>query len=196
MCHAAGVAAPSLQSTFYVTALMPSRFGVLFSPPPSSWICLNTDGGVCKSTNLAKAGGLFRDSCGTWIRGYGRSIGIADSLIAELWAIHDGLIVAWELGFELLQVQSDCTKAISALIVGTVRRDSHALIRSIHFLCQRGWEVDFVWVPRESNQVADQLVKDLHQSQYERVYIDVPPAHMSNLLTRDIHGPPYSRGSA
>ncbi|KAL4348691.1 hypothetical protein GQ457_17G012930 [Hibiscus cannabinus] len=138
-----------------------------WSPPPSPWICLNTDGGVCKSTNIAIAGGLFRDNCGTWIR-----------------------------GFELLQVQSDCAKAISTLTASTVRIDSHALIRSIHSLCQRGWEVDFVWIPREANQVADQLVKDLHQSQYERVCIDVPPAHMSDLLTRDINGSPYSRGSA
>ncbi|KAL4284474.1 hypothetical protein GQ457_16G015800 [Hibiscus cannabinus] len=167
-----------------------------WSPPPSPWICLNTDGGVYKSTNIAKAGGLFRDNCGNWIRGYGRCIGITDPLTAELWAIHDGLILAWELGFELLQVQSDCAKAISTLTARTGSRDSHALIRSIHSLCQRGWAVDFVWIPRAANQVADQLVKDLHQSQYERVCIDVPPAHMSDLLTRDIHGRPYSRGSA
>ncbi|KAK9032449.1 hypothetical protein V6N11_056713 [Hibiscus sabdariffa] len=167
-----------------------------WSPPPSPWICLNTDGGVCKSTNIAKAGGLFRDNCGTWIRGYGRCIGIADPLTAELWAIHDGLILAWDLGFEMLQVQSDCAKAISTLTASTVRKDSHALIRSIHSLCQRGWEVDFVWIPREANQVVDQLVKDLPQSQYERVCIDGPPAYMSDLLSRDIHGPPYSRGSA
>ncbi|KAK8605084.1 hypothetical protein V6N13_082541 [Hibiscus sabdariffa] len=161
-------------------------------PPPSQWICLNADGGVCPATKFAKASGLLRDSCGTWTRGYGHSIGITDVLTAELWAIHDGLIAAWELGFEFVQVQSDCAKAISALSVDNASRDSCALVRGIHSLCHRGWTIDFAWIPREANQVADQLIKNLPLSQFEQVYINAPPAHLVDLLTRDINGPPYN----
>ncbi|KAK8697767.1 hypothetical protein V6N13_113905 [Hibiscus sabdariffa] len=98
---------------------LPSSLSVVFpcqwSPPHLQWIFLNADGGVCTTTNLDKTGGLLRDSCGTWICGYGRSIGIANVFTVELWVIHDGLLAAWELGFKFVQVQSDCAKAISAL---------------------------------------------------------------------------------
>ncbi|KAK8569001.1 hypothetical protein V6N12_007534 [Hibiscus sabdariffa] len=50
-------------------------------------------------------------------------------LNADGAAIHDGLIVAWELGFEFVQVQSHCAKAISTLSVDNASRDSCALRR-------------------------------------------------------------------
>ncbi|KAK8684162.1 hypothetical protein V6N13_040193 [Hibiscus sabdariffa] len=145
-------------------------------------------------SKLAKTGGLLRERCGTWIRGYGRSIGIADTLTVELCAIHDGLTMAWELGFEFVQVQSDCAKAISALSTNNASRDSCALIRSIHSLCQRGWAIDFIWIPREANKASGQLIKKLPSFHFERVYLDTSPDHIRDLLMRDINGTPYSRG--
>ncbi|KAK8566965.1 hypothetical protein V6N13_110046 [Hibiscus sabdariffa] len=165
-----------------------------WSPPPSQWVCLNTDKGVCTATKLAKTSGLLRESYGTWIRGYNHSIGIVDALTVELWAIHDGLIAAWELGFEFVRVQSNCTKAISPLSADNASRDSYALMKSIHSLCQRGWTIDFVWIPREANQATNHLNKNLPLSQFEQVYLDTLLAHLGDLLIRDINGPPYSRG--
>ncbi|KAK8639572.1 hypothetical protein V6N13_137947 [Hibiscus sabdariffa] len=42
--------------------------------------------------------------------GFDRSIGISYALNAELWAIYDGLKLAWNNGFVTLQVRSDCSK--------------------------------------------------------------------------------------
>ena len=42
----------------------------------------------------ARRGGLIRDSMGNWIKGFSRSVGFATSIIAEFWALRDGLLLA------------------------------------------------------------------------------------------------------
>ncbi|KAK9026204.1 hypothetical protein V6N11_039049 [Hibiscus sabdariffa] len=74
-------------------------------------------------------------------------------------------------GFEVMVarlVQNDCAKAISALTANSASQDSCALIRSIHSLCQHGCVIDFIWIPRESNQAIDQLLKNFSLSQFGR----------------------------
>ncbi|KAL4312462.1 hypothetical protein GQ457_01G017710 [Hibiscus cannabinus] len=78
-----------------------------------TWICLNVDGSVCSTTCQVRIGGLFCDGNGSWIEGFFRNIGTTDGLTAKLWAIFDGLTITWKLGFELVQIQLDCSKAIS-----------------------------------------------------------------------------------
>ncbi|KAE8709018.1 hypothetical protein F3Y22_tig00110332pilonHSYRG00750 [Hibiscus syriacus] len=75
-----------------------------WSNPPQCWIALNTDGSVNTSNGKSSIGGFFRNDSGSWIFGFSRSIGIADPLQAEIWAIHDGLNIAWSLGIEFLQL--------------------------------------------------------------------------------------------
>ncbi|KAK9021398.1 hypothetical protein V6N11_011387 [Hibiscus sabdariffa] len=38
-----------------------------WSPSPSPWLCLNTDGLVCPRSKYARAGDVIRDSSGTWV---------------------------------------------------------------------------------------------------------------------------------
>ncbi|KAL4319869.1 hypothetical protein GQ457_18G005670 [Hibiscus cannabinus] len=163
---------------------------------PSRWISLNTDGAVCPSSRYARIGGLFCDSSGSWLHGFGRSVGITDAFSTELWAIYEGLLLAWKMGFEFVQVQSDCSKAISALKVNDAINSSFALVRSIIRLCQRGWVVDFVWISREANHVVDYLIKRISQSQFELVHFDSSPPDLAALLMRDIDGTPYCRSAS
>ncbi|KAK9003597.1 hypothetical protein V6N11_084237 [Hibiscus sabdariffa] len=109
---------------------------VQWHPAPSRWISLNTDGKVCPSSRYAQLGGLFRDSRGSWLHGFGHLIGIVDAFSAKLWAIYDGLLLAWQLGFGFVQVQSDCSRAISVIKATDVINNSFALVRSILNLCQ------------------------------------------------------------
>ncbi|KAL4283401.1 hypothetical protein GQ457_16G004170 [Hibiscus cannabinus] len=87
-----------------------------WQPPPVGWVCLHVDGAVNIGSGLGSIGGLFRNSVGSWISGYGRNIRFSDVLTSELWAIHDGLALAWNSGFRKLQVRSDCTMAISLIM--------------------------------------------------------------------------------
>ncbi|KAG4200332.1 hypothetical protein ERO13_A05G204350v2 [Gossypium hirsutum] len=50
------------------------------------------------------ATGLLRDG---WIRGYCRRVGVCSAIRAELWAIHNRLLIAWREGIMKVLLESD-----------------------------------------------------------------------------------------
>ena len=66
--------------------------------PPIDWFKLNSDGATLGNPSKAGGGGLIRDHQGKWVEGYMRHIGFASSIIAEFWALKDGLLLASQLG--------------------------------------------------------------------------------------------------
>ena len=84
-----------------------------WEPFESGWIKLSTDGASNSTLSRAGGGGLLRNSDGNWIRGFSRSMGTCSSLMAELWALKDGLYLAKELGFSSIYIEVD-----AELIVG------------------------------------------------------------------------------
>ena len=65
-----------------------------WSKPPEGWFKLNLDGASCGNPGKARSGGLIRDCSGKWLKGFARSIGFATSVLAEFWALRDGLKLA------------------------------------------------------------------------------------------------------
>ncbi|KAE8662503.1 hypothetical protein F3Y22_tig00113337pilonHSYRG00175 [Hibiscus syriacus] len=84
---------------------------------PAGWFCLNIDGSVSPVSNFGSVGGVVRDHVGNWIIGFHKAVGITAPLQAELWAILQGLEVAWSHGFELLLIQSDFADAVIVNLV-------------------------------------------------------------------------------
>ena len=69
--------------------------------------------------NLGRAGGgLIRDSAGFWVKGFSRSLGTGTSMLAECWALRDGLFLAIQLGIQNLEVELDA-KVVVDLINST-----------------------------------------------------------------------------
>ncbi|XP_038995727.1 uncharacterized protein LOC120120042 [Hibiscus syriacus] len=67
------------------------------------------------SLDITTIGGLLRYSSRHWLGGFNRTIGFPNALQVELWAIHDGLCLAWDLGYRLIQIRLDCQKAIAII---------------------------------------------------------------------------------
>ena len=63
-----------------------------------------------------QGGGLIRDSYGRWIKGYMRYIGITTSIIAEFWALRDGLTLASQLGITHLAVELDAKVVVDLIL--------------------------------------------------------------------------------
>ncbi|KAK9035664.1 hypothetical protein V6N11_077698 [Hibiscus sabdariffa] len=121
----------------------------VWSRPPFGWICLNVDGTVLPSTNMGSAGGLVRDTDGRWLLGFYKFMGIISPLCVELWAIYVGLRVAWDNGFEYVQVQSDCLEAVKLLLDHNRDCSSLSLVRAIDLYRRKCWiamgDIKFVW---------------------------------------------------
>jgi ribonuclease HI len=60
-------------------------------------------------------GGLLRDSEGNWLGGFVRSMGSCSSLLAELWALKDGLLLANSLGFSTIFIEVDAEMVVLLL---------------------------------------------------------------------------------
>ncbi|WJX71286.1 hypothetical protein P8452_55294 [Trifolium repens] len=72
---------------------------VIWSPPYEYQVALNVDGSSYGNPGWAGYGGLFRDHEGSWILGFSGPVSFADGLEVELLAIHNGLMLAWDIGY-------------------------------------------------------------------------------------------------
>ena len=70
------------------------------------WLKLNIDR-AHKSSGLASVGGPIRKYCGECISGFGMNISSTSITGAELWNLYQGLLLAWNLGIQKLQVDVD-----------------------------------------------------------------------------------------
>ncbi|KAK8593330.1 hypothetical protein V6N12_045413 [Hibiscus sabdariffa] len=82
---------------------------------------------------MGSVGGVIHGPTGEWIIGYTKQIGHVSPLQAELWSILVGLEVAWSMGVEQLQVQTDCKQA-STLVLSDSQSSSIPIVRAIRSL--------------------------------------------------------------
>ncbi|GMI95587.1 hypothetical protein HRI_003228000 [Hibiscus trionum] len=167
-----------------------------WSPPSAQWVALNPNGAAYLSTRFASIGGLIRNNYGTWLLGFNRGIRVTDAFQVELWAIHEGLHLAWNLGFEFIKVQFDSAHAISTINATDARTSAFPLAQAISALQNRGWVVEFLWINREANHAANALAKHADFSSFSLMQFDSTPSYVQTLLVRDVDGPPYCKSSA
>ena len=72
---------------------------VLWHPPLSPWLKLNTDGFSKGNPNLASCGGVFRDIFGCFIGGYCQGLRTQTAFFAELMAGILGVEFAFHFGW-------------------------------------------------------------------------------------------------
>ncbi|KAH9706792.1 putative ribonuclease H protein [Citrus sinensis] len=75
-------------------------------PPAWPWCTLNTDRAL-KANEVSTAGGVIRDFSGRWLSGFGMMIGSYYIMLAELWGLYQGILLAWNLGIRRLKIETD-----------------------------------------------------------------------------------------
>ncbi|KAK4283002.1 hypothetical protein QN277_000008 [Acacia crassicarpa] len=83
-------------------------------PVPGRWK-LNVDGAVSSLCAEAGCGGVLRDDSGQWLAGFLKKLGICDALNSELWAMAEGLSLAWDLGIRKVMLESDAASAVDLI---------------------------------------------------------------------------------
>ncbi|KAE8656312.1 hypothetical protein F3Y22_tig00117005pilonHSYRG00401 [Hibiscus syriacus] len=146
-----------------------------WSTLPSGWMCLNTDDAVSTTNQTSSIGGVIRDPTGAWVTGFYKNIGVSSVLQAELWSIHEGLLIAWDSGISKLIVQSDSKQAIKMLTAYDRDLNPLSLVRTISVLSKRAWNISFKWIPRDCNKAADYLAKLAPPHCFNLTVVDSPP---------------------
>ena len=151
--------------------------------PAAGWHKLNTDGLVVNSSGLAGCGGLLRDSVGQWVVGFTKSISVNSSIVAELWALREGLGICLERGFSTVEIELDATATIS-LVSSNVNAngDLSGLVDDCRELLLRLPQVKLSHCFREANFCADTLAKLGSASAYlSLVFVSPPPVILQHL---------------
>ena len=74
-----------------------------------TWLKLNYDGSSLGNPGRSGGGGLIQNDKGEWIRGFMRDVGHTTSVVAEVWALRDGirLCISLKLPAEILELNAN-----------------------------------------------------------------------------------------
>ncbi|VVB00164.1 unnamed protein product [Arabis nemorensis] len=84
---------------------------------------------------------------------------VKSPLMAEALAIRFALNHALELGLETICIASDAYELIRVLNLGQNRTEIFEILHDIYKLSSQFLDVAFIFIPRETNLVADSLAK-------------------------------------
>lgn len=130
-----------------------SRSNIKWKTPDEDWMKVNIDGTVCKVLGIAMTGGLIRDKDGIWQTGFIRKISNCSDLMAEPWAMIDGLQIVWNFGFKKVILEMDSKEALQVLQRTNSEHYGSTVTSSIKSLLKRNWTVHLSHVLKEGNKI-------------------------------------------
>ncbi|KAL4318457.1 hypothetical protein GQ457_18G015190 [Hibiscus cannabinus] len=156
--------------------------------PSLGWVKFNVDASVSTRDSRAGVGGVLRDDRGCWLLGFSRFLGRCDSLLAELWAIHDGLLHAWDSGYVRVELESDCLEVVRIINSESRALEGSALVSSITGVISRDWTVVVAHVGRGSNRVVDALAARGRDLGVGGMQLLAPPDALVSLIEEEALG--------
>lgn len=123
------------------------------------WMKLNSDGSAFENPGRAGGGGIISNHDENWVQGYARRLGHTSSLIAELWALRDGLIMARELGLNNLIVELVALSVLMLMNNDSTNLLMEPLLIDCKNLLKEIPKKRVVHTYREANQHVDALAK-------------------------------------
>lgn len=142
-------------------------------------------------------GGLIRDSYGNWVNGFSRSLGFETSVLAEFWALRDGLILATQLGIWNLEVELDA-KVVVDLINSNSQTNAvyTTLLVDCRLLVNRIPLARVSHVFREENCCADALANNGNTMEGYFCVFNFAPPFVKEFLCSYVNGVNHCRLSA
>ncbi|KAF5205078.1 hypothetical protein FRX31_005334 [Thalictrum thalictroides] len=126
----------------------------------------------------------------TWKKPDTEPIGTTSSTIAELMALHRGLELVLENGWDNVWIEGD-PKTLLEIILNSKRvrsEEVHRLVRNINLIIPELNNCHLSHIYREGNRVADMLARMGHDSKYPRVWQNDPPEQLLPILHEDAEG--------
>ena len=144
---------------------------------------------VLGNPGLAGGGGVVRDWTGRWIVGFTRKISITTSLLAELWAIRDGLMLCIERNFSKVEVELGAKVIVDMLT--DLQNDNMSIsliLKDCKLLVSQIPQTKIKHCYREANRCADTLARNGAELNASLVVFDSPPLDILNVVEADIRG--------
>lgn len=160
-----------------------------WSEPPTEWVKVNVDGSALGNPGQSAAGGLCHDKDGNWLFGFNIKMGNGSAYQAEVFAIWQGLQLAWDRGFERVIIESDSAMAIHQ-IMKPIEQASHwdPIVQKCKDLLARNWECVLKKIYREGNTCADVMASSFYHLNNGLHVFDNPPPEVAFSLLGDRMG--------
>lgn len=155
-------------------------------PPQEGWYKINSDGSCksdCHGFGDIAAGGIIRNSNGTWMKGFACFLGSGTSLLVKLWAIYIGISIAKDANFDPIIVESDCLYAVN-LINNIFHSSTHhyaTMITMCRSKLASSSDFKVKHVLREGNFAADRLADFASHSITDLCVFDHMPSFLCNI---------------
>jgi ribonuclease HI len=156
--------------------------------PPEGEVKVNVDAAYSFDEGRGSAGAIIRDYKGNFIAASTKNLPfVADPMMAEAYAVQEGLLLAQKFGCNRLIIQSDNMEVVDTMKEGGFSATSAAAIFYDCNIMAAGFvKVSFEHCPREANSVAHELAKDSFQSFSSCTWDDDPPSFILPLLINDV----------
>ncbi|XP_065622250.1 cytochrome P450 71A4-like [Quercus suber] len=106
---------------------------------------------------LGRGGGILRNKHGKWIKGFARNCGKVNSVMAELWALWDGLHTAAMENIHNLIVELDALAVVQLMKNSIANLSLEPLLTDCRLLLRKFPNLQVAQAYREANQCADAL---------------------------------------
>ena len=162
---------------------------VRWERPPSGWKKLNTDGSCIGNLRSSGCGGAVRDEHGEWIAGFSRYIGTSSSIVAEMWALRDGLVLCKNLNIQCLVVELDANMIVNVLtkpdyannIISPILDDCKQMLTQFQ-------QVQIRHFFRQANCCADLMARKGAEQQLDYCAFSSPPVDVLKIFRKDLDG--------
>lgn len=132
---------------------------------------------------------MIKDNRGNWVMGFSRKIGRADSFVAEIWALQDGLQLCHQLNFGVVVIELDAKSLVDVLNNSSYCNTVISpLLDDCKLLIDQFPQVRVKHTFREANKCANRLAK-LGLAQSLDFYVhSFPPVELIPLIEADSLG--------
>ena len=125
---------------------------------------------------------------GKWINGFARNCGKMNSIMAELWALRDGLQMAATENIHNLIVELDALAVVQLMKNSVVNLSLEPLLTDCKLLLRKFPNLRVEHTYREANQCVDALARIGSNSDVPFILFAHPPLVVDRLCTLDIEG--------
>ena len=163
---------------------------VVWKKPGIGWTKLNFDGSSKGIAGKASIGGVFRNHKAEFLLGYAESIGKANSTIAEVSALHRGLELVRENGWNDVWLEGDAKTLIDVIVKGRQVRCAEVQrhVSDINLIILELDNCIVSHVYREGNRAADKFAQIGHHMENPRVWRHNPPDDVLDIVHEDAQG--------
>ncbi|KAK9985673.1 hypothetical protein SO802_030624 [Lithocarpus litseifolius] len=96
----------------------------------------------------------------SWTRGFARNIGFTTNVMAEFWALRDGLLLALQMGINMLEVELDVKVVVDLVLASSTPNKAYSpLLNDCRCLIIRFQQVNMRHIFREANRCVDGFAK-------------------------------------